>query len=177
MLNIKKILVICCNLLYLVFSQHITLAQERTVIEFCSEVPAISDFIVQIEPHSSSRVQFTAAGWRIPSGQYVKIEIPYSPFEMAISEVRLGFAWSGGVVSGLFQGFANKHNLHLVFEEMILPKETQKRIYADMHGRGYEFRIVTHYHQRSEQTYLLLQSLIIFWEPLGGDSKDKTPEE
>ncbi len=147
--------------------------QERTVIEFYDKTPAVSDYIIPVETRLTNRVQTTASGWKIPPGQNVRIEIPYAPPNMNIREIRLGFNWSGGVVSGLFQGFIKRNDIFRVFEEIILPNETQKRIYTDMHAREYEFRVISNFHQRSEATYLLLESLIIFWMPV----ETEQPEE
>lgn len=140
--------------------------QERTVIEFYSEVPAVSDFVMDLKPHMSNGVVVQSDGWRIPPGQQVKVELPYVPPNSAIIEVRLGFAWDGQVVSGTFEGWNMDKFRYRVFEEVIYPHENQKRIFPGMLARNYEFRIKCNLNFRPEQPSLILQSLVIYWEPI-----------
>jgi len=145
--------------------------QERTVIEFYSEVPAVSDFVIDFKPHMSNGVVVQSDGWRIPPGQQVKVEFPYVPPKTAIIEVRLGFAWNGQVVSGTFEGWSIDKYRYRVFEEIIYPHENQKWIFPGMLAREYEFRIKCNLNLRPEQPSLILQSLVIYWESLGRDGE------
>lgn len=138
--------------------------QERTVIEFYGEVPAISDFLVDLKPQMSAGVIVQADGWKIPPGQLVKIELPHVPPKNQIVEVRLGFAWDGQVVTGVFEGWSQNRFKYRVFEETLYPHETQKRIFPMMQARSYEFRVKCNLNLRPEQPSLILQSLVIYWD-------------
>jgi hypothetical protein len=152
------IFLFCC---YPVYGLH---GQGRTFIEFYNEVPAVSDFVIEIKPQMSNNVVVQADGWRIPPGQQVKIELPYVPPNSIVSEVRLGFIWDGQVVSGTFEGWVLDRLRYRVFEETIYPHENQKRIYPSMQARGYEFKIKCNITLRPEQPSLILQSLAIYWD-------------
>jgi hypothetical protein len=140
-----------------------TLAQERTFIEFYTEVPAVSDFVIEIKPQSSLHVEVRSDGWKIPPGQQVKIEIPYIPPGKIIEEVRLAFSWEAQVLTGAFEGWATEKFRYRVFEEVIYAYENQKRIYPFMSGRNFEFRVRCNTNLRQDRAGLVLQSLVIYW--------------
>ncbi len=140
-------------------------AQEQTIIEFYAETPAVSDLVLEVETTVTGKVEYTPFGWKIPPGHIVRIEIQHPPPEMAMAEVRLGYDWSGGVVSAIFAGHGVRRNKYKVFQEMLYPNETQKRIFPDMYARGYEFSIQTVFSQSAGDNYLLLQSLSLIWQP------------
>lgn len=150
-------------------------AQEVSVVGFFSESPVVSEYVVDIEAHRSARVETTELGWKLFAGQTVRITIPYPPPNHAISEIRLGYDWSGGVISGVFQAFGGYGFKRKIIDEVLLPVEKQKRIYPDMRGREFEFRIFANFHPKNENNYLLLQTISIFWEPIQrkGSSDDK----
>lgn len=144
-------------------------SQQRTVIEFYSEVPAVSDYLMDVRTEMSSGVTVKPEGWEITPGQNVKIELPFIPPNMAIVEVRLAFDWKGHVVSGTFEGWNVDRFKYRVFEELIYPHENQKRIFPSMLARGYEFRVRCSFSMRPEQPALILQSLVIYWETIAED--------
>lgn len=139
-------------------------SQGRTLIEFYSEVPAVSDFVIDIKPVMSSGVSVQADGWKIPPGQQVRVELPYIPPNTIITEVRLAFAWEGQVISGAFEGWSTDRFKYQVFEEPIYPHENQKRIFPSMLARSYEFRVRCNISLRPEQPSLILQTLLIYWD-------------
>jgi hypothetical protein len=151
-------------LLLLCFATSSAAGQNRTIIEFYSEVPVVSDYVMDIKTEMSSGVSFVADGWKIPPGQNVKLELLYIPPNTGITEVRLGFAWEGQVVSGVFEGWSVERFKYKVFEEAIYPHENQKRIFPGMFARGYEFWVICNLSFRPEKPSLILQSLVIYWE-------------
>jgi len=156
--------------LVIVLTMSINLyGQERTVIEFYGEVPAISDFQIDLKPQMSGGVIVQADGWKIPPGHQVRIELPHVPPKSQIVEVRLGFTWDGQVVTGVFEGWSQDRFKYRVFEETIYPHETQKRIFPLMKARSYEFRVKCNISLRPEQPSLILQSLVIYWESDTGE--------
>jgi hypothetical protein len=144
-------------------------AQNRTLMEFYSEVPAVSDHVVDLKTLMSSGVQIVDNGWKISPGQQVTIEFPYIPPNTAITELRLGFAWEGQTATGIFEGWVSDKFRYRVFEEFVFPHETQKRIFPSMLARGYEFNIKCKMSFRADKHSLILQSLVIYWESLGED--------
>ncbi len=150
--------------LLLCLATSLATGQNRTIIEFYSEVPAVSDYVMDIKAEMTSGVSVVADGWKIPPGQNIKLELLYIPPNTGITEVRLGFAWEGQVVSGAFEGWSVERFKYKVFEEAIYPHENQKRIFPGMLARGYEFRVKCNLSFRPEQPSLILQSLVIYWE-------------
>ena len=154
----------------LFFLPVLVFSQERTVIEFYTEVPAVSDYVMDVRTEKSAGINVGPDGWRLNPGQNVKVELPFIPPNKAIVEIRLAFDWDGQVVSGTFEGWNVGRFRFKVFEELIYPHENQKRIYPAMLARGYEFRIKCNFSMRAENQGLLLQSLVIYWET--PDDKD-----
>jgi hypothetical protein len=155
-------------MLLLMLSQALT-GQHRTIIEFYSEVPAVSDYIIDLKTEMTSRVSVSGEGWVIPPGHQVKIELPYITPNSGIAEIRLGFVWEGQVVSGTFEGWIVDRYKYRVFEENINPREIQKRIFPSMLGRGFEFRVKCNLGFRPERTGLILQSMVIYWASVEDD--------
>jgi hypothetical protein len=154
----------CRYLLVLMIASSLQVqAQERTIIEFYTEVPAVSDFVVEVKTQSSSSVEVRSEGWKIPPGQQVKVEFPYIPPGKMIEEVRLSFIWEAQVLTGTFEGWATGKFRYRVFEEVIYAYENQKRIYPFMAGRNFEFRVRCNTNLRQDRAGLVLQSLIIYW--------------
>jgi hypothetical protein len=139
-------------------------SQGRTLIEFYSEVPAVSDFVLDIKPEMSAGVIVQTDGWKITPGQQVRVELPFIPPNTEITEVRLVFAWEGQVISGMFEGWSMDRFKYQVFAEPIYPHENQKRIFPSMLARSYEFRVRCNMSLRPDQPSLILQSLLIYWD-------------